>query len=170
MEQLKVKRIAFAGMLVALAFVLSFVEYMIPIHLGIPGVKLGLANLVVVVSLYTLGEKQSFVISMIRVLLVAFTFGNLSALMYAAGGAILSFGVMVAAKKSNFFGVNGVSVLGGIFHNIGQIVVAAFIVENARLFYYLPILLLSGVLAGFLIGILSGMVTKRIMVLYAKES
>jgi len=150
------------GLLVALAFVFSYVESLIPIHLGIPGAKLGLANLAIIVALYTIGEKQAFLLSMVRIILVGFTFSNVASMLYSLAGGILSFLVMVLAKKSKRFSITGVSVLGGIFHNVGQIIVAILVLETASLIFYLPVLLITGVVAGVVIGLLGSMVTKRV--------
>lgn len=156
------KKIAYLGLLVALAFVFSYVEVLIPVNLGIPGAKLGLANLAIIVALYLLGEKNAFLLSMVRIVLVGFTFGNLASMLYSLAGGILSFLAMVLAKKTKRLSITGVSVLGGVFHNVGQIIVAMLILETSSLIYYLPVLMITGIVAGVLIGILGGMVTKRI--------
>ncbi|MGN0169927.1 MAG: Gx transporter family protein [Lachnospiraceae bacterium] len=162
MKKNKTARVAYTGMMVALAFVLSYVEALIPISLGIPGAKIGLANLVIMVALYTIGTGQAFVLSMVRILLVGFTFGSMASMMYSLAGGLLSFAVMAAAKKWDCFTMTGVSILGGVFHNIGQILMAVAVVENGKLLYYLPVLLVFGVLAGVAIGMAASMVTKRI--------
>lgn len=156
------KKIAYLGLLIALAFVFSYIEFLIPVNIGVPGAKLGLANLVIIVALYTLNEKDAFVLSMIRIVLVGFTFANLASMLYSLAGGILSFGAMVLAKKTKKLSITGVSVIGGVFHNIGQIIMAIWVVKTASLIYYLPVLLVSGIVAGIAIGILGGMVTKRI--------
>ena len=127
-----------------------------------PGAKLGLANLVIIVAIYTLNERDAFVLSMIRIVLVGFTFANLASMLYSLAGGILSFIAMVIAKKTQKLSITGVSVLGGVFHNIGQIIMAIWVVKTASLVYYLPVLMISGIVAGVAIGILGGMVTKRI--------
>ncbi len=162
MEKNKKSKVAFLGMLLALAFVLAYVESLIPFFVGIYGMKLGLANLVVMIALYNLGHKEAFIVAIARIVLVGFTFGNLFSMFYSLAGGLLSFVVMLWAKKSDSFGINGVSVLGGVFHNVGQLIVAMFIVENEKLLYYLPVLMVSGVLAGVIIGLLSGLITKRV--------
>lgn len=150
------------GMLIALAFVLSFVETLIPISLGIPGVKLGLANLVTMVGLYTIGTKGTVVVSLIRILLVGFTFSNLFAVFYSLGGFVLSILIMILCKKYKWLGTIGISIAGGVAHNIGQICVAAYVVRQAGVFYYLPMLLIAGTAAGLVIGILGNMIIDRI--------
>ncbi|MGN0348542.1 MAG: Gx transporter family protein [Roseburia sp.] len=157
------KKIAYLGLLLALAFVFSYVENLIPVSLGIPGAKLGLANLVVVVTLYTLTEKDAFFLSVIRIVLVGFTFGTMASMIYSFAGAGLSFLVMVIAKKTRLFSVTGVSVLGGVFHNVGQIFVAMWALETESLIYYLPVLVVAGSISGVVIGILGAEITKRLM-------
>lgn len=159
---------ALYGMLIALAFVLSFVESLIPISLGIPGVKLGLANLVTVVGLYTVGTTGTVVVSLLRIVLTGFTFGNLFAMLYSLAGWGLSIVIMILCKKKKWFGTSGISILGGIGHNIGQITVAAFVVKQAGVFFYLPMLLISGTAAGLVIGILGAMIISRIKVVIKK--
>ena len=159
---MKIRKIAYLGLLIALAFVFSYIEFLIPVNVGIPGAKLGLANLVIIVALYTLNEKDAFVLSMIRIVLVGFTFANLASMLYSLAGGILSFLAMLLAKRTNKLSMTGVSVLGGVFHNVGQIIMAIWIVKTTSLVYYLPVLIVSGLAAGVAIGILGAMVTKRI--------
>ena len=143
------KKTAFYGMFLALALVAGYIEQLIPINLGIPGVKLGLANIVTMISV-------------LRILLSGFLFGSGFAMVYSAAGAAMSMLVMALLKKTKKFSSVGVSVAGGIFHNVGQIIVAMIVLETKALAYYLPILILSGLVAGILIGILSGILTKRL--------
>lgn len=150
------------GLLTALAFVFSYVEFLIPVNLGVPGAKLGLANLVIIVALYTLRARDAFLLSMIRIVLVGFTFGSMAGMMYSLAGGMMSFAVMVLAKKTKLLSVTGVSVLGGIFHNVGQILVAIMVVKTGSLIYYLPVLIVIGCLSGVVIGILGAMITKRV--------
>lgn len=159
------KKTALTGMFAALAFVLSYIETLIPVHLGIPGAKLGLANLVVMAALYTLGAKLAFVLSMVRILLTGLTFGSMAAMIYSFAGGILSFAAMVCAKKTKLFSMTGVSVIGGIFHNAGQILAAMYMLDTKALIYYFPMLAVTGVVSGTVIGLLGTMVVKRIAVL-----
>ena len=124
---------ALYGMMTALAFLFGYVESLIPIHFGAPGVKLGLANLAAIVSLYLLGGAAAAGISLVRVILTGFTFGNLSMMLYGLAGAALSLLVMSILKKTDRFGCVGVSVAGGAAHNIGQIAVACLVLESASL-------------------------------------
>ena len=163
---MKTNKIAFLGLLVVLAFVLSYIEFLLPLNIGIPGAKVGLANLVVMVALYTLGNKNAFILSVVRVVLVGLTFGNLAMMMYSLAGAGLSFLAMVIAKKTKLLSITGVSVLGGVCHNLGQIIVAMFVLETASLVYYLPFLIVIGTISGVVIGILSGMIISRVQRLF----
>ena len=159
---MKTKKIAYLGLLVALAFIFSYIETLIPINIGVPGAKLGLANLVIIVALYTIGERNAFLLSMVRIVLVGFTFANLASMLYSLAGGILSFLAMCIAKRSGKLSTTGVSVVGGVFHNVGQILMASWVVKTASLVYYLPVLIIAGLASGVAIGILGAMVTKRV--------
>lgn len=163
---MKTKDIAVLGLLIALAFVLSYVEYLLPLNIGIPGAKIGLANIVTLVAIYKIGYKRAFALSLIRVLLVALTFSNMAMAMYSVAGALLSFIAMLVGKSSKKFSITGVSVLGGVFHNIGQIIVAMVLMETRELVFYLPVLIAIGTISGVVIGILSGMICSRIKVAF----
>ena len=156
------KRIAYLGMLVGLAFIFSYIETLIPFTFAVPGIKLGLANIVVIVGLYLLGGKDAFLLSVVRIVLVGFTFGNLSMMLYSLGGGMLSYLAMLTAKKTGAFSMKGVSILGGVFHNVGQIIVAMLVLETIQLIYYLPTLLIAGTVTGFFVGLLGSMITERI--------
>lgn len=159
--QKKAKVVAEYGMLIALACVLSYIEALIPLPLP-TGVKLGLANLVILVALYTVGGRGAVMVSLVRIILVGFTFGNMQSMLYALAGGVLSLLIMILAKKTGWFSQIGVSVLGGVFHNIGQLTVAALVTETGGVFVYLPFLLVGGVVAGVLIGILGGIMVERV--------
>ncbi len=154
--------IATRSLLIALAFVFSWIETKIPAFFMVPGMKLGLTNLVVLVALYKLGTKDAFAINIVRILMVSITFGNAFALMYSIVGAFLSFLSMVLLKKYTSLNIIAISITGGIMHNIGQILVAMCIFETNKLLYYLPFLWISGILAGAVVGIISGLVVKRL--------
>lgn len=149
------KKIPYYGLFAALAILMGYVEMLIPIPVPIPGVKLGLANVIIIIMLYFMDTKSAFFVSLIRVLLSGLLFAGFAGLLYSLAGAMLSFVVMAFLKKTNKFSIVGVSIAGGIFHNVGQIVVAALAVENVRMAYYLPFLLVSGVVTGMLIGIVA---------------
>lgn len=159
---MKSKNIAAYGLLIALAFILGYIESLIPIPFPVPGMKLGLANLVVLMALYIWGYKEAFVLSILRIILTGFTFGSLSTMMFSLAGGLLSFVLMALFKKSRLFSMTGVSVIGGVSHNIGQILVAIFVVNNIDIIYYLPILLITGSVTGAMIGILGSLVTQRV--------
>lgn len=166
---MKSKKIATYGMLVALAFILSYIESIIPLPIPVPGIKIGLANLVVITALYLMGPGDALILSLLRVVLVGFTFGNMSTMMFSLAGGLLSWLVMVLAKRSKVFSMTGVSILGGISHNIGQILVAIVVFNTATLVYYLPFLILSGLVTGTVIGILGAIITKRVQKIYANH-
>ncbi len=149
------KKVAYMGMFLAMALILSYVETLIPIHFGIYGIKLGLANAVVLWMLYTIGAKEAFVVSVLRIFLVGFLFGNAFSIAYSLAGGTLSFFVMFFMKRKTKLKCISVSVAGGISHNIGQILLAACIVETTALFYYIPVLIAAGAIMGFFIGIIS---------------
>ena len=156
------RNVAYLGMYLALALICSYVESLIPFYFGVPGVKLGLTNIVVVLLLYTIGAKEAFGISVMRILLAGFLFGNPFSILYSLSGGILSFLVMYLLKKTEKLKVITVSVAGGLMHNMGQLLVAALVVENYHVLYYLPVLLIAGFVTGFLIGILSQEIIIRI--------
>ncbi|MBQ8077758.1 MAG: Gx transporter family protein [Eubacterium sp.] len=145
-----------------MAFTLSFLESLVPVNIGIPGVKLGLANSVVLMAMYLLGKKEAFAISMIRILLAGLLFSGAFSLIYSFAGGILSYFVMLAAMQSKKLSALGVSVLGASVHNVGQIVVAGVVMQTSRIVYYLPVLLISGAVTGVIVGILSGIVIARL--------
>ena len=159
---MKQKKIAYLGLFAAIAIIFGYVESLIPFFAGIPGIKLGLANLSVLFILETYTWKEAALVSMVRILVIGFMFGNMFSILYSMAGAALSLTVMTLMKRFSGFSILGVSVAGGVSHNIGQLIIAALIVENTSLFYYAPVLLISGVITGILIGILTGEVTKRI--------
>ena len=147
---------------IALAMILSFVESQVPALVAIPGVKIGFANIAVVFALYKLGVKEAALISLIRVFLVSLLFGTGMSFLYSVAGAVLSFAGMLALKATKAFSCTAVSVAGGVLHNIGQIAMACFVLQTDVIRYYLPFLVLSGTLAGVVIGILSSVIIKRV--------
>ena len=145
---MKAKNVALYGLLIALALVLSYLESLVPLSFAVPGIKMGLPNIVVVFALYRLRARDAAVISLVRVLLVSVLFGNVFSLAYSAAGAVLSLLVMMLLKSTGKFSETGVSVAGAVAHNAGQILVAVFVLETGRLVYYLPVLCISGTVAG----------------------
>ena len=132
------RKVARYALLIALAMVLSWLESLVPITAAVPGMKLGLTNLVVLFALYRMNVMDAAAVSLIRVLLVSFTFGNAYAFAYSFAGAVLSLLVMLALKKAGKFSTIGVSIAGGVGHNLGQIIVAALVLETEKIFFYLP--------------------------------
>ena len=156
------RKVAIFGVFTALALIFSYVELLIPINFGIPGAKLGLANLMTVLVLYKMGIKEALALSVTRIILSGFMFGNLFGILYSLSGGLLSFLVMVLLKKSDRFSVAGVSIGGGTAHNIGLILVAMVVVLTYQVGYYLPVLLVAGEVTGLLIGLVAKEVLKRI--------
>ena len=154
-------KVAVFGVFTSLALILSYVELLIPINFGIPGMKLGLANLLVVILLYKGCPRDALLLSVIRILLAGLIFGNMFSIFYSLGGGLLSLAVMVFLKKTGQFTVAGISIGGGASHNVGQLLVAMFVVQTYQVGYYLPVLLIAGVITGAVIGILSAEVLKR---------
>ena len=159
---MKVSKLTRLGLLVSLALILSFIEHQIPPLTAIPGIKLGLPNAAIVFVLYAVGEWEAVAVSLVRILLVSMLFGSLMSLWYSAAGAVLSLLIMILLKRSGKFSPITVSTVGGVCHNIGQIAAACFVTRTAELVYYLPVLLFSGTVAGVLIGLLSGIILKRL--------
>ncbi len=155
-------KIALRGMLIATSFILSWIESRLPVFVAIPGIKLGLTNITVLVALYKLGNKDAFAINIVRILLVGFTFGNTFSLLYSMAGGVLSCLAMITLKKTERFGITNVSMAGGLCHNIGQILMAMLILNSSAILYYLPVLWFSGILSGIIIGVLSGIIVTRI--------
>lgn len=148
------KRAAKIGVFIALAMILSYLEAILPLSIGIPGVKLGLSNIVVVVSLYSLTVPETAGISLIRILLMGILFGNAVSLVYSLSGGALSLVGMIICKRLRL-SVIGVSIVGAVLHNVAQLAAAVVILQSSAIGYYLPILLISGLVTGFLIGIAS---------------
>ena len=146
------KTVALWGVLVALGIVFGYVEHLVPLPIGIYGIKLGLSNLVTLVALYALGAHSAIYINLMRIFLSSLLFGNTVSLAYSLAGGIAAVIIMILAKKFWKFGTVGVSVLGGVTHNVAQLAVAVFMVENLKIAFYLPVLLAAGAVTGFIIG------------------
>lgn len=158
----KSKKTAYCAMLTALAMIFSYIETLIPLSFGIPGIKIGLANLVVLTGLYFMPAGWVFTVLVLKVTLMSFLFGNLSMLIYSMAGGILSFLVMLAVKRAKGFSIIGVSIAGGVSHNIGQLAVAVLVVESMAPLSYLPVLMLAGTAAGMVIGMVAYRVREHI--------
>lgn len=155
------RTVAFLGLGTALAMILSYVESLIPPLTAIQGVKAGLPNLVIMVLLYRVGSKEAVAVSLLRVVLVSVLFTSVMSMAFGLAGACLSLAGMILLKKTNAFSCVTVSVVGGVLHNVGQIAVACLVTETAQLVLYLPVLLVSGVIAGIAIGVGAGLLIKR---------
>ena len=156
-------KVAYFGVFTALALIFSYVETLIPINFGIPGVKLGLANLIIVIALYKMRLREVYLLSIVRVLLSGFIFGNYFSIIYSLAGGLLSLTVMAVFKRKDGFSIMGISIAGGVFHNVGQLIVAMFVVETFSVAYYVPVLLIAGMITGLLIGIVSNEMLKRLV-------
>ena len=158
----KMNKTAFCGLVLALALIAGYAESLIPVAVAIPGVKLGAANSVIVILLYMVGVREAFIVNISRVVLSGFLFGSMSSILYSLSGAVFSLLIMILLKKTDRFSISGVSMSGGVFHNIGQLLMAAWVLETTAVWYYLPVLILSGGVTGLLIGFLAGEIRKRI--------
>lgn len=155
-------KLAYLGLFSAVAIIFGYVESLIPFFMGIPGIKLGLANLAVLFLLQKYSVKEAALVSVVRILVIGFMFGNLFSILYSLAGAFLSLTVMTLMIKKTDFSLIGVSVAGGIAHNVGQLIIAMLTVSSLNLIYYAPALLISGVITGIVIGKLTEEVAKRI--------
>ena len=158
----RTSKLTIAALMAALALIFSYIEVLIPCNFGIPGIKLGIANLVIIVALYYLGTRYALLINVIRILIGGLLFSGVFGMLYSMAGALLSMLVMVLVKKCGLFSVTGVSMAGGVAHNLGQLLVAAFLVSNLKIFVYFPVLVISGVVSGAVIGILAYLVLKKL--------
>lgn len=156
------RRAATLGIAVALALILSYVESLVPISAGVPGIKIGLPNIVIVFILYRIGGKDAAAVSLMRVLLVSLLFGNFAAFIYSVSGAVLSLAGMILLKKTNAFSCVGVSVAGALLHNAGQIAAAALLMRTSEIAYYMPVLAVTGTVSGIAVGIAGGILLKRV--------
>ena len=158
------KKLTTLSITVTIAMALSFLESQIPAFVAVPGVKVGLANIAIFFILYRFGIKEAALVSGVRVVLMGLLFGNFVSMLYSIAGAVLSLSVMVLFKKLAFFGEVGVSVLGGITHNIAQIGMACLLLRSDAILYYLPVLLLSGTVAGIVVGIVAAILIRKIKI------
>ena len=156
------QKTAYLGLFTAIAVIFGYVESLVPVFAGIPGIKLGLANLAVLFILVRYSYKEALLVSIVRILIIGFLFGNLFSIVYSLAGALLSLAVMVLFLRKTEFSLLGVSVAGGVTHNAAQLCIAMLLVKTPALIYYAPALLVSGVVTGFLIGILTREVEKRL--------
>lgn len=156
------KKLTALSLCVALAMLLSFIESQIPPFVAVPGIKMGLSNIVTVFLIYTYGWREAGSVLIVRVALSSLLFGSALSMIYSLSGAILSFAAMLLLKSVPFLSETGVSVAGGVMHNAGQIICACLIMENAAISSYLPPLIISGTLAGIAVGTIAGLLIKRL--------
>lgn len=154
--------VAMVALLAALALIFSYIEVLIPFNFGIPGIKLGIANIVVTIALYRLSAKHAASVNVIRVIIAGLLFNGLFGALYSLAGAIVSLLGMILLKKTGLFSVTGVSMAGGVLHNLGQLIVATILIEDTRMFLYFPVLLFSGLITGILVGIVAQLVLDRL--------
>ena len=157
----KTKRLVLLAMLTAVAMILSYVESLLP-SVGIPGVKMGLANIAVLFALFRFGWKEAAALSLVRVVLVSLLFGSVGAMIYSLAGAVLSLAVMALLRRIDRFSTVGISVAGGVAHNAGQILMAMLILQTKQLLGYLPVLAVSGIAGGVLTGLAAALLIRRI--------
>ena len=158
---MRTERIAKMGLLLAMGMILSYVESLFPIAPAVPGIKIGLANILAVLLLYSYGAGACILYQGMRIFLTALLFGSFYSGIYSLAGAALSLAAMILLKKAKLLDMEGVSMSGGVFHNIGQLLIAFLFVQNTAIFGYLPILLIAGALSGYLIGLVGEILIKR---------
>jgi len=158
---MNIKKITMYGLFTALAMIMSIIEVLMPIPLPVPGIKVGFPNIIILFVLYRFGAKTAISVSLVRVLLVSLLFGNFLGLAYSLAGAVLSLAVMILLKKTDLFSTLGVSVVGGIAHNAGQITVACILMSTSEISYYMPVLIITGTAAGIVVGIASHLLIKK---------
>ena len=159
----KTKKVVFLGVLTSVALVLSYLEAILPpIMAAIPGIKMGLPNIVMLFLLYRFGVKESAMVSVVRLFIVALLFGNVMTLAYSFAGAALSLILMAICKKTKVFSVIGTSIVGGVAHNLGQILVAIVLLDTVQLGYYMAVLAITGTIAGVFVGLAGALILKRL--------
>lgn len=159
----KTKKVALLGILTSVALVLSYIEAILPpIWAAVPGIKMGFPNIVIIFILYRFGVKEATVVSFIRIFIVALLFGNVMTLAYSCAGAFLSIVLMAILKKINAFSIVGTSIVGGVAHNLGQILVAIFLFDTVQIGYYMAVLAITGTIAGVFVGLAGALLLKRL--------
>ncbi len=161
-QKSRATRVAHIGLMVTLALIFSYVEAIIPYNPGIPGIKLGIANAVTLIALYKFGWKDAAAVNVIRILIAGLLFNGLFGALYSLAGALVSFLGMLGLKKTGLFSVVGVSMAGGVLHNVGQLLMAAALIGDMRIFFYFPVLLFSGIISGIAIGVAATMILRAL--------
>lgn len=160
-NKISASELTLGAMLTAIALIFSYVEALVPFSIGIPGIKAGFANIVILYALYKLGDRYGLIINVCRICLSALLFGSLFSMLYSLAGGLVSFAAMVLFKRCRIFSTTGVSMAGGVFHNFGQILVAAFVVKTPQIIYYFPVLIFAGIITGIINGIIATLCLKR---------
>ena len=159
----KTKAVASLGVFTALALLLSYVEFLLPpLFVAVPGIKIGLPNVIIILALYMSGLRSAIAISVLRVILSSILFGNAMVFAYSIAGAILSITVMAILKKADILSPVGVSVAGGVAHNMGQTIVAVILLDTPQIAYYMIVLTLTGIVSGAFVGLLGGLLMRRV--------
>lgn len=153
-------KVAVLGMFTAFAVILSYVESFLPV-IWIPGAKLGLANLAIILVLYFCGVKEAISVSIIRILIIGMMFGNMFTIIYSIAGALCSLSIMAVLKWTGKFRIQSISVAGGVFHNMGQLIIAAFVIDTYKVLYYLPFLIITGIITGIVVGMATDLIYSR---------
>ena len=159
---LSTRRLALSAMLAALALIFSYVEALIPLPVPVPGIKLGIANLVIVMAIYKLGFRYAFTINCVRIAIAGLLFSGVFGMIYSFAGGVLSLLVMYLLQRTGWFSMVGVSMAGGVAHNLGQLITASLLVQSVRMMSYFSILLFSGLISGILIGVLASLIYRRL--------
>ena len=158
----KSRMVAFFGLCTALAMILAYVEVLLPpLFPAVPGIKMGLPNIIIIFLLYRIGPMPAITVSLLRVALISMLFSNAMSLLYSLSGAILSLLVMILLSRFNLLSTVGVSVAGGVAHNVGQILMAMLLLETTELLYYLIVLIVTGTIAGVIVGLAGALLIKR---------
>lgn len=157
-KSINIKKLSYLALFCSISIILSYIESFIPFQFGIPGVKIGLANIVTIILLLCFGFKEAFIVMILRILIVSMTFTNLYMMLYSLSGGIMSLSMMYLFYKTHLFSHCIISIIGGIFHNIGQLIIAMIFFNTTTFFYYLPYLLLLGLISGTVIGIIAQMI------------
>lgn len=156
--------IARAALMAALALIFSYIEAIIPYNPGIPGIKLGIANIVTIIALYKFSAKDALTVSIIRVVTAGLLFNGLFGMLYSLAGAVLSLAGMILLKRTDRFSVIGVSMAAGVLHNFGQLLMASALISDLRIFFYFPVLIFSGIAAGIFVGVISAYILRALNV------
>ena len=159
----RTKKLAFIGLFASLAMLMSYIEFLLPpIFVAVPGIKVGLPNVIILYVLYSFGVKYAALVSFIRLALSAMLFGNITTLWYSLAGAVISLTLMALLKRARLFSEVGVSVVGGVSHNLGQIIVAVVLLDTPQIAYYMVVLAVTGTISGVFIGLVGALMLKRL--------